>query len=158
MPFDVREIVAGETLAAFDALSHLRSTLPSERSDFICLIDGELRPQGYRLAGVFDDGRAAASAVVGFRQFTMLAYRNLMYVDDLSTLPGSRGRGMGRLLLDWVAVEAQRLGCDQIHLDSGLGPSRGDAHRLYFRTGLEISAFHFSRVLNLDPAANGPRQ
>ena len=41
----------------------------------------------------------------------------------------------------------RRLGCDELHLDSGVGPEREDAHRLYFNTGLRITSFHFARPL-----------
>jgi hypothetical protein len=42
-------------------------------------------------------------------------------------------------------VEACRAGCDELHLDSGVGPEREDAHRLYFNAGLRIASYHFSR-------------
>ena len=68
-------------------------------------------------------------------------------MDDLSTLPEGRRRGYGRQLLEWLTDEARRLGCEQLHLDSGVGPERTDAHRLYFNTGLEITSHHFARRL-----------
>ena len=46
-------------------------------------------------------------------------------------------------LLDWLIEEARRLGCGQLHLDSGVGPDREDAHRLYLNKRLRISAHHF---------------
>jgi hypothetical protein len=47
--------------------------------------------------------------------------------------------------MDWLGEEAQRLGCDQLHLDSGVGIDRADAHRLYLNSGLVIAAHHFAR-------------
>jgi hypothetical protein len=41
--------------------------------------------------------------------------------------------------------EARRLGCGEFHLDSGVGPDRTDAHRLYFNKRMRISSHHFSR-------------
>jgi hypothetical protein len=32
------------------------------------------------------------------------------------------------LLLEWLGDEAWRLGCDEFHLDSGVGLDRADAH------------------------------
>ena len=55
--------------------------------------------------------------------------------------------GHGRALLQWCAAEAQRLGCGQLHLDSGVGPEREDAHRLYFNTGLRITSYHFAQPI-----------
>ncbi len=45
----------------------------------------------------------------------------------------------------WVEEEARRLGCDQLHLDSGVGQDREDAHRFYFNHGMRITSYHFAR-------------
>ncbi|WP_086055417.1 GNAT family N-acetyltransferase [Protofrankia coriariae] len=71
-----------------------------------------------------------------------------MYVDDLSTLEDARRRGYGRRLLEWLFAEARRLGCDQVQLDSGVGPTRTDAHRLYMNAGMAIAAHHFTHILD----------
>ena len=44
----------------------------------------------------------------------------------------------------WLFEEAGRLGCDSLHLDSGVGPDRFDAHRLYLNHGLSIIGHHFA--------------
>ena len=117
-----------------------------DEAEFVRRVDTEQRPLGYRLVGVFaDDGRCLA--VAGFRLVHTLAWGDFLYVDDLSTPPEGRRRGYGRALLDWCAAEARRLGCAELHLDSGLGPEREDAHRLYFNAGLRITSFHFARSL-----------
>ena len=81
------------------------------------------RGEGYRIVGVFEDETPHALAVAGFRVGHMLAWGRFLYVDDLSTLAEARRRGYGRQLLDWLADEARRLDCEQLHLDSG-GPGR----------------------------------
>jgi GNAT superfamily N-acetyltransferase len=121
----------------------LRPRYTGER-EFVRRVDEVQRPDGYRLVGVFeDDGRC--TAVAGFRVIRNLAWGDCLYVDDLSTLGDARRRGHGRALLEWCLDEAERLGCDQLHLDSGVGPEREDAHRLYFNTGLRITSYHFAR-------------
>jgi GNAT superfamily N-acetyltransferase len=112
---------------------------------FVERVDDVQRAEGYRLLGVFEDDTAHAVAVAGFRVGHMLAWGRFLYVDDLSTLPEARRRGYGMQLLEWLTEEAKRLGCDQLHLDSGVGPDRIDAHRLYFNARLAISSFHFAR-------------
>ena len=74
-----------------------------------------------------------------------LAWGRHLYVDDLSTVPAARGQGHARGLLDWLHVEAARLGCREVHLDSGVGADRTAAHRLYFSAGYRISSHHFAR-------------
>jgi GNAT superfamily N-acetyltransferase len=137
---ELREIVPPETALAFPAMQALRPHYVHE-AEFVARVDDV---QGYRLVGVFEDAPHAV-AVAGFRAGHMLAWGRYLYVDDLSTLPEARRRGHGRRLLDWLTEEARRQGCDQLHLDSGVGPDRIDAHRLYFNSGLAITSFHFAR-------------
>jgi GNAT superfamily N-acetyltransferase len=143
---ELREIVPPDTALAFPAMRELRPHFADEAA-FVGRLDGVQREEGYRLVGVFEDDVRHALAVAGFRVGHMLAWGRFLYVDDLSTLPEARRRGYGRQLLDWLGEEAERLGCDQLHLDSGVGPDRIDAHRLYFNTGLEITSHHFARRL-----------
>ena len=122
----------------------------ADETEFVRRIDEVQRSQGYRLVGVLEeDGRC--TAVAGFRVIRTLAWGDCLYIDDLSTLPTARRRGYGRALMEWCLEEASRLGCDQLHLDSGVGPDRQEAHRLYFNTGLRITSYHFARPI-------GPRQ
>jgi GNAT superfamily N-acetyltransferase len=114
-----------------------------DEAGFVRRVDDVQRPQGYRLVGAFEDGRCVA--VAGFRVIHNLAWGDCLYVDDLSTHPEERRRGHGRALLEWCEDEARRLGCRELHLDSGVGPERQDAHRLYFNTGLRITSYHFAK-------------
>jgi GNAT superfamily N-acetyltransferase len=143
---DAREIPPGETGSAFLAMEALRTQLGGE-AVFVRLVDEVQRPEGYRLVGTFDSGDPHAAAVAGFRTGNNLAWGHFLYVDDLATRPEFRRRGLGTALLVWLAREAATLGCDQLHLDSGVGLERADAHRLYLSSGLVISAHHFARRL-----------
>jgi GNAT superfamily N-acetyltransferase len=143
---ELREIVPPDTALAFPAMQALRPHYADEAA-FVERVDGVQRGEGYRLVGIFEDGTPHAVAVAGFRVGHMLAWGRYLYVDDLSTLPAARRRGYGLQLLEWLREEAERLGCEQLHLDSGVGPDRIDAHRLYFNAGLAISSFHFARRL-----------
>jgi ribosomal protein S18 acetylase RimI-like enzyme len=140
---EIRELPAGQTPLAAEALLALRPRWDSAEA-LVKFVDVQLRPAGYRLAGAFD-GDAAAVAVIGFRQSWSTSWGHHLYVDDLSTLPWARGRGCADALLRWVSEEARRLGCEALHLDSGVGPDRAAAHRLYMRHRLAITAHHFAR-------------
>ena len=104
----------------------------------------EQATQGYRLAASFDAAEEA-QAVCGFRVLTMLYSGRQLYIDDLSTLPQARGKGHARALLSWAEAEARRLGCESLHLDSGV--QRFPAHRLYLGVGMDITAHHFAKGL-----------
>jgi GNAT superfamily N-acetyltransferase len=142
----IRELQPPETGLAFEAMRALRTDLANGQS-FVREVDETLRSGGYRLVAVFEEGEASACAAAGFRSSHSLAWGHHLYVDDLSTLPEARRRGHGRALLDWLIEEAGRLGCGQLHLDSGVGIDRTDAHRLYLNAGLVIAAHHFARYV-----------
>jgi GNAT superfamily N-acetyltransferase len=139
----IQELEPGRTALGHRAMLALRPHLGDAES-FAAHVDGVLRPEGYRLAASFDEGEEEASAVAGFRILHLLAWGRILYVDDLSSLPERRGRGHAGALMRWLLAEAGRLGCAQLHLDSGVGPDRWDAHRLYLAQRMRISAHHFS--------------
>ncbi len=99
--------------------------------------------EGYRLAALLTGG--ACRAVAGYRVFHSFAWGHCLYVDDLVTAAGFRGRGYGRRLNDHLLAVARERGCQTVALDSGLG--RPDAHRFYFREGYAIASFRFGRRL-----------
>ena len=141
----IRELAAGETALAFDAMHALRAHLAGEE-EFARRVDELQRPQGYRLVVVVEDD-GSVGAVAGFRVLEMLAHGRVLYIDDLSTLPSARRRGHARALLEWCGEEATRAGCASLQLDSNVSPERLDAHRLYFNAGMRISSYHFLREL-----------
>lgn len=136
------ELLPPHTGRAFTAMQALRPALESEPA-FVAQVDERQRPAGYRLVAWVPDDTAPALAVAGFRAAENLAWGRHLYVDDLSTLPEARGRGHARALLGWLREEAGRLGCGELHLDSGVGTHRLAAHRLYFASGFHISSHHF---------------
>jgi GNAT superfamily N-acetyltransferase len=140
---EVRELHAGETRLTHQAMCALRSAYEIEQ-EFVERVDGMLRPASYRLIGAFLADREQALAVAGFRVGDSLAWGHHLYVDDLSTAPDARRQGHAGALLDWLVDEGRRLGCGQLHLDSGTGPERFDAHRLYHNHGLAIYSHHFA--------------
>ena len=142
----IRELLPPDTGLGFAAMKALRTELADEEA-FVRRIDDLQRPEGYRLVGAFEEGAPDAVAVAGFRTGHSLAWGHYLYVDDLSTLPQARRRGHGRDLLDWLIDEGERRGCEQLHLDSGVGLDRADAHRLYLNAGLVIVSHHFARYV-----------
>lgn len=129
-----------EIAACFDVLHELRTQLV--REEFVARVRLQAR-DGYRLAFIAEGGAVVAAA--GFRISTFLAWGRALYVDDLVSSARVRSRGHGHALLAWLAEHAKANGCEQLHLDSGT--FRKDAHRFYFRERMEISSFHFSRML-----------
>jgi GNAT superfamily N-acetyltransferase len=66
-----------------------------------------------------------------------------LYCDDLVTDEALRSTGVGHALIRYMETVAAEKGCDFLALDSGT--QRQQAHKFYFREGLTVSAFHFSK-------------
>jgi GNAT superfamily N-acetyltransferase len=138
----IRELGSKETALAYRAMLELRPQIGSEEQ-FVARVNDLQRPEGYRLVASFANDDPEAVAAAGFRTAHFLAWGHALYVDDLSSRPGFRRQGHAGALLDWLLAEARGLGCGQLHLDSGVGPHREDAHRLYLNKRLRISSHHF---------------
>ena len=129
-----------DILKCLDAMLALR---PHINSLFFVDTVKEMMNEGYQLSFIEEDGKAAA--VIGFRYLQFLYNGKHFYIDDLSTLPASRGKGYGGMLLDYVAALAKEKGYKVITLDSGY--TRFDAHRLYLNKGFTLASHHFSKTL-----------
>ena len=145
---EARELLVGESHSAAVALLELRPRFESVER-ITSQIDAQ-RAAGYRIVASFEDGDEDAAAVAGFRIIDNLAWGRFAYVDDLVTRAALRGRGHAGAVMAWVEREARRQGCGELHLDSGVGPDRADAHRFYFRHGMRIASYHFARPLAVE--------
>ncbi len=125
----------------FPVMRELRTHLRSEE-EFVERVMRQ-RAAGYRLA--FLEAADEVRAVAGFRILENLAWGRFLYVDDLVTSATERSAGCGRRLFDWLAAEAHREGCAQLHLDSGV--QRFAAHRFYLARRMEITSHHFALTL-----------
>lgn len=139
--FEIRAVTTDvELRAAWPVVKQLRPDLDEDS-----FVEQALRQfgGGYMATALYDDGIPRAFA--GWRALEMLATGRQVYVDDLVTDETVRSRGYGKALLAWLKVEAKRLGCARLQLDSGT--FRKDAHAFYLREGLRIEAFHFGIAL-----------
>ena len=138
----MREISAQETSQAFAALSLLRPTL-TDVNRFVEQVNQRQRPQGYRLIGLFEEGKSNAVAVCGFRNSVNLVSGEYIHVDDLVVMPQSRSRGYAERLLREVARIASEQGISVLHVDSSVDSDGMEARHFYFRHGFDITGYHF---------------
>ncbi len=148
----IHELGPEQTALGHRAMLALRPRI-GDAAAFAAHVNAVQRPEGYRLAASMEEGEEEASAVAGFRILHLLAWGRVLYVDDLSTVPERRGRGHAGGLMRWLLEEAGRLGCAQLHLDSGVGRERADAHRLYLGHHLRITAHHFAIEVTAQPSS-----
>jgi GNAT superfamily N-acetyltransferase len=139
----VREIERGESHIAAAALIELRPHFESVEA-LAARIDVQ-RDTGYRIVASLVGDEAAA--VGGFRVNETTFAGRMLYIDDLVASSAHRRRGHADAVVKWIEEEALRLGCDTLHLDSGVGADREDAHRFYFNHGMRIASYHFAKPL-----------
>jgi GNAT superfamily N-acetyltransferase len=125
-----------DILKCWEVIYALRPHL--EKANFVATIKEMIR-EGYQLAFIEENGKAVAA--IGFRYLQFLYNGKHFYIDDLTTLEESRGKGYGSMLLDYVKELAREKGYKTVTLDSG--HHRYVAHRLYLNKGYNITAHHF---------------
>ena len=130
---------AEDILKSTEVMQALRPQLNSQNIAPIIL---DMITRGYHLIFIEEDGKAVCAS--GYRFTEHLAWGKVIYVDDLSTLDGSRKKGYARALLDYIVAEARTNHCQSVHLDSGCVPQRYDAHRMYLKYGFNITSHHFA--------------
>ncbi|ASA58006.1 GNAT family N-acetyltransferase [Vibrio gazogenes] len=97
---------------------------------------------GYKV--VYVKSSEGVLAVAGFSVGEKLAWGKHIYIEDLVTNSQFRSCGVGKFIIDWFKTYALKIGCEQIHLDSGV--QRFPAHKFYLREGFNIASHHFSMV------------
>lgn len=127
-------------LEAAEALHRtLRPNLPRDYQAYMHRMFAE----GAEMATLVVDGATRSLAVYRCHHTTFHGLR--FYVDDLVTDANERGRGYGHMLLGWCEERAQERHCNSFDLESGV--QRPRTHQFYFREGLTIFAFSFSKTL-----------
>ncbi len=85
------------------------------------------------------EGGTAVGLAVCFRGFSTFAARPLINIHDLAVLPGHRGQGVGRLLLDAIAQKGRSLGCCKLTLEVQENNRR--ARRVYESAGFAQAVY-----------------
>ena len=130
-----------EIRATFPVMKQLRTHLTEDK--YVEMVKRQRDNQSYHLVAVIENGRVQSLA--GYRISECLSFGQFLYVDDLITDESARSKNHGRELMRWLADEAKKWGCGQIHLDSGV--QRHSAHRFYLRERMDITCYHFALVL-----------
>lgn len=132
-----------EIESCFPAFSVLRPHL--KQSEFLPQVRRQ-QLQSYQILALKHEG--VVKSVAGFRFAEFLAWGRVLYIDDLSTLPGETARGFAGALLDWLIDHAKTHQCQGVHLDTGY--TRHAAHRLYLRKGFQLTSHHLALKIETD--------
>jgi GNAT superfamily N-acetyltransferase len=117
----------------------LRPTLPDDYPAYLRTMFAE----GAEMAILHTAEVPRSLALYRCHHTTFHGYR--FYIDDLVTDESQRARGFGAALFAWCEHRARERGCDTLDLESGV--QRPKAHKFYFREGLSIFAFGFTKKL-----------
>jgi ribosomal protein S18 acetylase RimI-like enzyme len=119
-----------ELAACFPVLVELRPYL-KDASEWVDRAS-EMGSAGYRVLAAWKGDRV--SAVAGYRVMENLIHGRFLYVDDLVTADGQRGRGLGASLLKELSTIGRDKNCRRLVLDTAV--ANANARRFYKREGL----------------------
>jgi len=135
------QIVEAEWLKRAEMVHRqLRPTLPADYAARMQVIFAG----GAGMAVVVDGDTVLGAAV--FRVIENTFHGRELYCDDLITDETRRSTGVGHALIQHMERLARGRGCQWLTLDSGT--QRQQAHKFYFREGMTIPSFHFTKPLN----------
>ncbi len=129
-----------------------RALSPIEwRPDLLDVLCAELMPRlqpgmpapDSRPIAVAEQGEALVG--LAFVTFAASAPVPFAIVDDLIVSPDTRGRGVGRAMLDWIAAEARARRIGRLFLESGIANER--AHHFFEREGFRPTSVVMMREL-----------
>ncbi len=136
----VHDIIEREWLTHSEAVH--RQLRPSLPVDYVGRMR-EVFASGADMAVCVRDDKVCGVTV--FRILEKTYSGRELYCDDLITDEALRSTGVGHALIAYMEKVANEHSCDCLALDSGT--QRQQAHKFYFREGLTVPAFHFSKPL-----------
>jgi GNAT superfamily N-acetyltransferase len=122
------ELQGGRALSPTEWRPDLREVLQAEIEPR--LVAGVPGPDSKPIAIAEQDGALAALVYVTFAGGAPVPFA---IVEDLIVAPAMRGQGVGKAVLDWIAVEARAQGIRRLFLESGITNRR--AHDFFEREG-----------------------
>ena len=116
---------AEEVQQGYPVMKQLRTHL-DEEAYMDLVLEAQVKDR-YKIFALFEEEKIVA--VTGFKPMITLYYGRFVWVCDLVTDSGSRSKGYGKVLLEFVHEWTEENGYDSVALSSGL--EKTDAHRFY---------------------------
>jgi ribosomal protein S18 acetylase RimI-like enzyme len=134
------ELQGGRALSPTEWRPDLKDVLAAEIAPR--LASGASGPDGQPIAVAEQGGMLVALALV---TFAASAPGSFAVIEDLIVSPDTRGRGIGKAMLDWIAAEALKRGIRRLFLESGLANQR--AHDFFEREGFHQTSMVMMKSL-----------
>ena len=130
-----------ELAACFPVISQLRPAL-KDAAEWVERAS-DMATYGYRVLAAWDGDQVLALA--GYRTMENLIHGHFLYVDDLVTSEGQRGKGLGAALLRELSSIGVDEYCRRLVLDTAA--TNTNARRFYKREGLLDAVIGFVKLL-----------
>lgn len=141
----LRELTPGEDTAAFPALHRLHTYIRGI-GQFQELIQTQ-RAEGYRLLGIFEEGKQNAVTICGFRiQTTLIAGKHLN-IEDFGSYHQPIADSHIHTILTELKKIAHQEHCTSIHANSSVATDSNNIHHLYLKHGFTLNSHLFTYQL-----------
>jgi GNAT superfamily N-acetyltransferase len=103
----------------------------------------EMTEQNYECVGVYLDGEMIGMAGLWF--CTRHYCGKSIEPDHVVITKAHQGKGIGKLLFEWIYEYAKAKGCNTAELNAYTGNTA--SHKFYYNEGFKILGFHFLKSL-----------
>lgn len=139
---DIKELIGkAEMLTSYDLLLEVYPGLTVE--DYSIELDNML-PHNYGQIGVFDDGTLVG--MTGYWIGSKLWCGKYMELDNVVISNKYRGKGIGKVLFEYMNSKAKGENCTMLALDSY--SDNFEAHKFFYNQGFVPRGFHFINILD----------
>jgi GNAT superfamily N-acetyltransferase len=97
----------------------------------------------YKQVAVYENDKCVA--ISGYWICAKLYSGKYIEIDNFVVNKDHRGKGLGKILLDFLIEEGKKQGCRTAMLDAYA--ENASAHRFYYREGFFIRGFHYLKKL-----------
>lgn len=142
----LRELTPADISSAFAAL-HLLHPNIRDIAQFQDMVKIQ-QIEGYRLLGIFEEGKQNAVTVCGFRIVTNFASGRHIHIDDLASLHLPIADEQASQIFETLKTIAINEHCNSIHADSNVSSDSSNMHHLYLKNGFTLCSHKFSQKLD----------
>ena len=135
------ELISKQSIAGI--ISLLRQLNPRISSEVLKQRLDQMITSGYECVGVYDQGILIGISGIWF--LTKYYVGKHIEPDNVYILPEYQGKGIGKLLLNWIFEYAKSKGCEYSELNCYTENKEGQ--KFWTNQGYELIAYHYQRKL-----------
>jgi len=142
MKLEIKELITlPEMLSQLEIIKHLYPKFTAEKYQSYL---EEMVPHNYKQIAVFDGD--VCVGLSGLWSGIKLWCGKYFEIDNFIVHPEHRGKGIAKMMTDYIHTKAEESGCTMIVLDAYTG--NFTAHRFYYNQGYAPRGFHFIKTLD----------